>query len=256
METKQFFDAKLGDYQSAVDRALDQIQDENIISRIWAQDHTVWKPEPDEVANRLGWLHCPDVMVEYDVELKALASEVAGQGYTDALLLGMGGSSLASEVMSKVLGGPGLRLAVLDSTDPGAVRALQERLDPVKTLFIVSTKSGGTVETLSFMKAFFSWTTNLTGPDRVGDHFIAITDPGSRLAALAQAHNFRKTLLNDPNIGGRNSALSYFGLAPAALMGVDLGLLLGRAQAMAAQCKLIDKNPGAKLGAILGELAL
>lgn len=253
---EKLIETKLGVYQGAVDSALLQMRNDKIISRVWDHDYTVWKPEPDEVANRLGWLHCPEVMVEQIGGLEALAAQVVEQGYTDALLLGMGGSSLAPEVLSDVLGGSGLRLAVLDSTDPGAVLSYQEKLDPEKTLFIVSTKSGGTVETLSFMKSFFNWTAAAIGLEKTGDHFIAITDPGSKLARLAEEHKFRKTILNAPNIGGRNSALSFFGLAPAALMGVDLGLLLGRAGEMADLCKLENDNPSALLGAIMGELAL
>jgi glucose-6-phosphate isomerase len=188
--------------------------------------------------------------------------KVRGDGYTHALLLGMGGSSLAPEVFRKTFGVKDgyLDLAVLDSTDPGAVLAHAERLDPEKTLFIVSTKSGGTVETLSFFKFFYNWTASALGTDKAGDHFIAITDPGSSLADVAATYNFRTTFLNDPNIGGRYSALSYFGLVPAALVGIDLGILLGRAMTAACNCESCNcpvdgNNIGGRLGAIMGELA-
>jgi glucose-6-phosphate isomerase len=136
----------------------------------------------------------------------------------------MGGSSLAPEVFCTTFGVQEgyLDLAVLDSTDPAAVAALAERLDPQRTLFIVSTKSGTTVETLSFFKFFYNGVSDAIGAQRAGAHFIAITDPGSPLADLADHYHFRDTFLNDPNIGGRYSALSYFGLVPAALIGMDI----------------------------------
>jgi glucose-6-phosphate isomerase len=193
-------------------------------------------------------------------EINALVKGVRADGYTHALLLGMGGSSLAPEVFRMTFGvAPGyLNLDVLDSTDPGAVRAYAEALNPVTTLFIVSTKSGGTVETLSFFKTFYNLTMKVVGKEQVGDHFIAITDPGSSLVKLAEQYNFRATFLNDPNIGGRYSALSYFGLVPAGLIGVDLPELLERASAAAALCgpdTLLEQNPGTWIGAVMGELA-
>jgi transaldolase/glucose-6-phosphate isomerase len=253
----------LGNYQSAVDAALADLRDNSIMARIWKHDHTLWKPDPAEITNRLGWLHSPEVMAEALPEINALAEAVRAEGYTHALLLGMGGSSLAPEVFRFTFGVKKgyLDLAVLDSTDPDAVLAHAKRLDPAKTLFIVSTKSGGTVETFSFFKFFYNWTAEKLGKEKAGSHFIAITDPGSGLADTAKKHNFRKTFLNDPNIGGRYSALSYFGLAPAALIGMDLNLLLERAQTMACNsegcnCPHGGDNSSGKLGAIIGELAV
>jgi glucose-6-phosphate isomerase len=243
-----------------VEAALDEMDGNRIVARIWAYDHTVWKRDPTEVVNRLGWLHTPPVMAVHIPRLEALTEAVRAAGYTDALLLGMGGSSLAPDVFRQVFGTPagGLNLAVLDSTDPAAVLAHAERLDPARTLFIVATKSGTTVETLSFFKFFYNRTLEVVGPGQVGDHFVAITDPGSPLAALAGRYRFRATFLNDPNIGGRYSALSYFGLVPAALAGVDVARLLGRARASASDCwpcTPTRDNPAARLGAILGGLA-
>jgi len=241
----------------SVDAALSQMRAKRIVERIWAHDHTVWKPQPDEITNRLGWLHLPETMPAEVARLEAFAREIRAAGYTQALLLGMGGSSLAPELFSKTVGwvaNPPY-LAVLDSTDPGAVLAHANRLDPAHTLFIVSTKSGGTVETFSFFKFFYNWAADALGVERVGEHFVAITDPGSGLAATAETYRFRTTFLNDPNIGGRFSALSHFGLVPAALVGVDLRLLLERAGAMAAECRKADDNPGLILGAVLGTLA-
>ena len=254
--------ANLGAYQPAVAAALAEIKADRIVARIWAHDHTVWSPDPTEISNRLGWLHSPEVMAEKVAQLQAFADEVRAEGFTHALLLGMGGSSLAPEVFRKTYGvGKGyLDLAVLDSTDPDAILAHADKLDLAKTLFIVSTKSGGTVETFSFFKFFYNRVAELVGREQAGAHFIAITDPGSGLADTAARYNFRATFLTDPNIGGRYSALSYFGLVPAALLGVDLATLLERAQREACNCDgcncAVDgDNRGAQLGAILGELA-
>jgi len=252
----------LGNYQTAVDAALADLRDNTIMARIWKHDHTVWKPEPTEIANRLGWLHSPEVMMEAIPEITAFVDSVRNEGYAHALLLGMGGSSLAPEVFRFTFGVKSgyLDLAVLDSTDADAVQAHAKRLDPAKTLFIVSTKSGGTVETFSFFKYFYNLTAAKIGQKKTGAHFIAITDPGSGLADTAKKYNFRKTFLNDPNIGGRYSALSYFGLVPAALLGVDLKMLLERAATMACNsegcnCPMGGDNSSGKLGAIIGELA-
>ena len=252
--------AALGTYQVAVDRALAKMEQRQVMARIWQHDQTVWRPEPTEITNRLGWLHIAEAMIEHIPRLEALASSVCEAGYDQVLLLGMGGSSLAPEVFRNTFGVKEgyLDLAVLDSTDPGAVLAHAERLDPARTLFIVATKSGGTAETLSFFKFFYNWVAEALGADAAGQHFVAITDPGSRLVDLAQHYGFRATFLNDPNIGGRYSALSYFGLVPAALLGIDVPSLLHRAMAMArgsASDVPVADNAAAWLGAILGQLA-
>jgi len=252
----------LGTYQRSVENALVDLKDNKIIPRIWAHDHTVWKPETKEITNRLGWLHSPELMGESVERITAFVEEVRESGYTHALLLGMGGSSLAPEVLRNTFGVKEgyLDLAVLDSTDPGSVLAHAEELDPQRTLFIVSTKSGTTVETLSFFKFFYNWISDSVGEDLAGKHFIAITDPGTPLVDLAQHFSFRNTFLNDPNIGGRYSALSYFGLVPAALMGIDIRTLLDRAMIMVRNCKVCncpaaDNNIGSRLGVALGEVA-
>jgi transaldolase/glucose-6-phosphate isomerase len=252
--------ANLGDYENLVESALGELMDEQILSRIWKHDHTVWKSDPDEITNRLGWLHIPETMADQLPRLEDLVQGVRADGYTNAVLLGMGGSSLAPEVFRKTFGvAEGfLDLEVLDSTDPAAIIEKMERLDLGRTLFVVATKSGGTVETLSFFKYFYNQVSAQVGEYEAGEHFIAITDPGSRLAELAERYSFRATFLNDPNLGGRYSALSYFGLVPAALLGVDVGLLLDRAMAQACgneACIAAPDNPGAWLGAIIGELA-
>ena len=250
----------LGRYETLVKAALDEMGAHDIIARIWAHDHTVWQPDPTEIVNRLGWLTSPAAMREHVASMVALRDAVRADGYTHALLLGMGGSSLAPEVFRKTFGvGAGaLDLAVLDSTDPSAVLAHADRLDPAKTLFVVSTKSGGTAETLSFFKFFYNRAADALGAEGAGARFVAITDAGSQLDHLAAQHRFRATFRNDPTIGGRYSALSYVGLAPAALIGVEVPWLLESAlQASRACAPSVDvaDNPGAVLGATLGELA-
>jgi glucose-6-phosphate isomerase len=250
----------LGTYRREIERTLREMTERKIVVRIWNHDHTVWKPDPDEIINRLGWLHIVESMRQETDRLKRLAGSLHDDGYRQVLLLGMGGSSLAPQVFRSTFGvrEKHLDLAVLDSTDPEAVRAHAERIDPARTLFIVATKSGGTVETLSFFKYFFRHMTEAVGGAEAGRHFIAITDPGSALTEMAEAYRFRKAFLNDPNIGGRYSALSFFGLVPAALVGVDLTVLLDRAVAMIARCGPdvpAGENPAASLGAVLGHLA-
>jgi len=266
--TDKDFSYNLGNYQATVENALADLRKNKIIERIWAHDHTVWKPEPTEITNRLGWLHSPELMIDSIAEINAFVDKVRRDGFTHALLLGMGGSSLAPEVYRFTFGlrrgepadRPYLDLAVLDSTDPGAVLAHDRRVDPAKTLYIVSTKSGGTVETFSFFKYFYNRVMYELGTQKAGAHFVAITDPGSGLQETAKKYNFRKTFLNDPNIGGRYSALSYFGVVPAALVGFDLNILLKRALMMADSCKdgntqLDAENSAACLGVIMGEMA-
>lgn len=250
---REMLQVSLGAYQQAVDTALEEMAAQRVMQRIWSHDHTVWKTEPTGIDNRLGWLTIAETSKKNIGKLTGLADELRASGYRQAVLLGMGGSSLAPEVFSKTFGPAEgyLKLSVIDSTDPDLILSYAEELDLNKTLFIVSTKSGGTVETLSFFKYFYNRSADTVGADRVGEHFVAITDPGSKLADLAARYSFRTTFLNDPNIGGRYSALSYFGLLPAALLGIDLELLLDRALAAAR-----EGADGARLGAILGRLAI
>ena len=254
--------ANLGSYQPAVDGVLADLKDNRVIARIWEHDHTIWKPEPTEITNRLGWLRAPEVMSENLGRIASLVKSVINEGYTHALLLGMGGSSLAPEVFRRTfrVRDGYLDLAVLDSTNPGAVLASAEQLDIARTLFIVATKSGTTIETISFFKFFYNRVAHAAGVDRAGDHFIAITDAGSHLDALADKYHFRDKFLNDPNIGGRYSALSYFGLVPAMLVGVDVATLLDRTTTMVCNCEGCNcpvggDNTGSWLGVVLGELA-
>jgi transaldolase/glucose-6-phosphate isomerase len=262
MTSSQGITCTLGRYQGLVDQTLAEIRDEQVIERIWQQDHTVWKPEPAEITNRLGWLQSPEAMADSVLRLRPFADAVRAEGYTDALLLGMGGSSLAPEVFRKAFGVTQgyLDLAVLDSTVPGRVWEQAERLDPRRTIVIVSTKSGTTVETLSLFKFFYNWVADAVGKEEAGKHFIAITDPGSPLVDIGTRYRFRLGFLNAPAMGGRYAAISSVGLVPAALIGMDLGQLLDRARAMARLCKPSNsmkeaENPGALLGACMGALA-
>jgi transaldolase/glucose-6-phosphate isomerase len=228
---------------------------EHVTRRIWSKDDTLWGPRGQpEVADRLGWLTAHETYEEEIDDLEAFAQEAVQDGYTDAVLLGMGGSSHAPEVMRRSFGGRQhgcLQLHVLDSTDPGAVLAQQRAVDLERTLFIVSTKSGGTIETISLFEHFWS-----LRPD--GEQFVAITDPGSSLQALASERAFRRTFLNDPDVGGRYSALTFFGLVPAALMGIDLESLLEGAGVAAEGCTSYhsEGNSGLWLGVTLAALAM
>jgi glucose-6-phosphate isomerase len=253
---------RLGNYQPAVEASCARMLNNRIPARIRQRDYTLWKPSPTEITNRLGWLQSPRAMLDVMGQIDVLGAAVRRDGFTSALLLGMGGSSLAPEVFRKTFGvSEGyLNLAVLDSTDPGAVQASSQSCSLTKTLFIVSTKSGGTVETFSLMKYFFNLLSERHGAREAGSRFIAVTDPGSALAELAAVHQFRDTFLNDPEIGGRYSALSCFGLVPAALIGADVRKLLERAAETAdAEIPSEDGGGGAPaglyLGAALGELA-
>jgi transaldolase/glucose-6-phosphate isomerase len=227
---------------------------ERIARRVWAKDESLWGgPGVSEIGDRLGWLTISDAMAERADELVEFARACAADGLTDAVLLGMGGSSLAPEVLWRVFGATdeALALHVLDSTDPAAILAVQEQIDLDRTLFVVSTKSGGTIETLSLFEHFHSLVAD-------GSRFIAITDPGSSLLDLAREHGFRASFENDPNIGGRYSALSLFGLVPAALIGAPVHALLERAVLAEQACAHFDgtqSNPGLWLGLAIGELA-
>jgi glucose-6-phosphate isomerase len=240
---------------SAVEECVALAATERVAERVRSQDATLWAaPGTPEVADRLGWLTIHERMLSGLAEVEAFAREVATEGIEDIVLLGMGGSSLAPEVLRRSFGHheghP--RLHVLDSTDAAAIRAVQAAVDLQRTLFVVSSKSGGTIEPLSLFAHFFS----LVGR---GESFAAITDPGSGLEQLARERGFRRTFSGDPDIGGRYSALSPFGIVPAALMGVDVRSLLEGA-AGAWQTTLAGAEPGADgaavwLGAALSGLA-
>lgn len=254
---------RLGEYEKLVRSSLTTLHKEQVLPRIWQHDHTVWKSDPTEISNRLGWLHCPETMVAAVERIEALARAIGREGLTDTVLLGMGGSSLAPEVLGRIFGAQVgyLNLTVLDSTVPDAVLACANHLDLARTLFISSTKSGTTVETISLTNYFYNVVQTVVPQKNPGHHFIAITDPGSQLETMASRLGFREIFLNDPSIGGRFSALSLCGLVPAGLLGLDLRLLLERARLMAQRCRQwqSDDREGApgclRLGVAMGELA-
>jgi glucose-6-phosphate isomerase len=244
-----------------LDQTLQELETNRVIPRIWSKDPTVWrKPgQPTaEIADRLGWLTAPTMMMPRVKEILSFTEELLREGFTHAVLLGMGGSSLAPYVLARAFGAADgfPTLHMLDSTVPAAIRDCESRIDLARTLFIVASKSGGTIETLSLYKYF--WARVAAVCARPGQQFIAITDPCSELETLARQQGFRATFLNPADIGGRYSALSLFGLVPASLIGLDINRLLRSAQQMAAKCSPaapIDENPGAVLGAFMGAMA-
>lgn len=242
-----------------IEQSIRVLKSNRIIERIWLKDYTVWSNSPDEITNRLDWLTAPWDMQTRLPELNDFYNEIMSSEFSDVVLLGMGGSSLAPELFAKTLNlqkHPGALLHILDTTDPDAILALQTKINLEKTLFLVATKSGGTIETLSLFKHFYNLLTQRAGRMRAGSHFVAITDPASKLVSIAETYKFRKVFLNNPNIGGRYSVFSLFGMLPAILKGIDVVALLDNGIEMAQLCKStnLSSNPGALLGAILGAL--
>ena len=250
----------LGSYQSKVQQRLQAWQKDRFACRLWQKDPTLWSPQPvPELVDRLRWLNLPEQMHGQLDDLAGFAQQARADGIRHVVLLGMGGSSLAPEVFQQSFGNAPSHpaLLVLDSTHPSAVRAVEKGVDLLLTLFLVSSKSGTTGETLSFFRYFWERVSRLTGTP--GRHFVAITDPGTPLEKLARERQFRRTFSAPAEVGGRYSALSVFGLVPAALIGVDVHQLLDRAWQMAEACAFCvpeSDNPGLTLGSALGELAL
>lgn len=256
---------QLGSYARAVEAALDRLSNERIIRRVWDRDASVWSTDPHIQAliqNRLGWLQMPQTMSQQVDALHDFAREVHQSGITHALLLGMGGSGLFAEVCRHVLGVAqhSIDLAVLDTTDPTAIRSSHQHIPLKQLLIVVSSKSGSTVE-ISALSKYFSDVLASSGV-AAGTQIVAITDVGTSLERQAGTWKCRRIFSLGPttgaDVGGRFSALTFFGLVPAALIGSDLAKLLQRAKAMAVSCALrtpIHDNPGAQLGAALGVLA-
>ena len=252
----------LGPLQGQVDASLQEIQKQNLVRRIWTKDPTVWHQNPEHqkiIRNALGWLTISQEQLPQIPKLQAVAKDVQEAGFKHVLLLGMGGSSLCPEVLRMtygvIEGYP--ELHVLDSTVPSQVRSFEQNVDLSDTLCIVASKSGSTTEPLVFQKYFFERMRQAVG-EKAGQHFIAITDPGSLLEGVAKQLNFRHILPGVPEIGGRYSALSNFGIVPAALMGLDVERFLHQTERMRHACDAsvpAQENPGVILGAVLGALA-
>ena len=245
---------ELGPLEGAVGRRLAAWRQERVAERLWARDHTLWFSEPRaELTDRLGWLDLPEAMPGRADELQLLADAVRDDGIDRVVLLGMGGSSLAPEMFQRTFGNAVDRpeLTVLDSTHPGAVNRLTGELNLARTGFVVASKSGGTVETLSLFRHF--WTALEKDPGR-GARFLAITDPGSALETLGRERGFRAVVTAPADVGGRFSALCPFGLLPAALIGVDTTALLASARRGAALTHT-EEGPAFTLGAVLGGAA-
>ncbi len=241
---------------TAVSEILSNWTSSNKVQKIWQKDAALWTNKDE--AKWLEWLNVVADQQKSLADYEAFALEIKDAGFTDVLLLGMGGSSLAPEVFAVTYGSqPGFpRLRILDSTDPQQIRDLDATVDAKKTLFVVSSKSGSTLEPNIYMAHFLAMVKQAVGEDKAGSHFVAITDPDSKLAAVAKSENFRRVFLGYPGIGGRYSALSPFGIVPAALIGLDLKTFLAQAQEMAEQCQSNDdENPGLVLGAIMGAAA-
>ena len=252
----------LGEYVSSVTRLASRLDAANVPVRLRAHDYTLWSDDTTEIVDRLGWLTLPEDIRAKVEELPRFTETARRDGYRHVVLLGMGGSSLGPEVIRRVIG-PSEDSAypdmhTLDSTVPAWVTTTTAAVDPARTLFVVSSKSGTTTEPLALYAWFRHLANSCVDQRNAGGNFVAVTDPNTPLAKLAKAEGFRGAFYNDPNVGGRYSVLSCFGLVPAALTGVDLPRLLDTAESMQRQCLSacsVGENPGARLGTVIGALA-
>ncbi len=244
--------------KQAVDATLKNWQDKGKMTRLWKGDASLWSGDDED--KWLGWLHVAEDQIAQAQQLADVTAEASRSGFRHALLLGMGGSSLCPEVLKTTfgnqLGYP--EMHVLDSTDPARIKTIESQIDLATTFFIVASKSGSTLEPNIFKQYFFNRLQQIVGKENAGRRFIAITDPGSKMQQVAEADRFHHIFFGVPSIGGRYSALSNFGLVPAAIMGLDVRRLLDNTEEMIQACAAAvpaDQNPGAILGAILGTLA-
>ncbi len=249
-------------YGDKIRERLRSLEKADFVKRMWRKDASVWKSDPSEqqtISSALGWLHVADKMVPVVPRLQQFATEVAQRGFKQVVHMGMGGSSLAPLTFTRSFstGKNRLPLSVLDTTDPATILRIERSVPLAETLFIVASKSGTTTEARAFQEYFYERLKSVKGSS-AGENFVAITDPGTPLVDLANDRKFFRIFLNFADIGGRYSALSYFGLVPAALMGVDIGELLERALVMVHCCNTtsyISEESGLALGAAIGELA-
>jgi transaldolase / glucose-6-phosphate isomerase len=246
-----------GDLAQNVKATLEDWKKNDKVKRLWARDASLWTNKDE--GNWLGWLGIVDEQIAHNADFKNIADEIHSAGFTHLVLLGMGGSSLCVEVFGKTFGKKDgyPQVHILDSTDPAQIRTLESKIDIAKTIFIVASKSGTTLEPNIFEQYFYEKVKQSVGASEAGKRFIATTDPGSQMQKVAESHGFRHIFYGVPSIGGRYSALSNFGMIPAAIQGVDVPKFLDRAEEMVHACALAvpaDENPGAILGAILGTL--
>lgn len=267
-EAKRDFDrpapltVSLGGYDEAVRAVLEDAAEEKVVERIWKKDASLWKEESAHqkiIANSLGWLTVSGEMLNVADELRSFAESITAAGFQQVMVGGMGGSSLCPEVLRQTFGRQAgfPELLVLDSTDPDTLNNFKQKIDVSKCLFIIASKSGTTTEPNCFHRFWYKEVAQQR--DTPGNSFVTITDPGSQMADTAAAEGFRRIFLNQADIGGRYSALSYFGMVPGALMGADAARLLRQTQSMVAACAAevaVADNPGALLGAIMAECAL
>ena len=251
----------LDQYEESIRNALADLDRNEVPRRIWERDHTVWKPDLTEIGDRLGWLTVAGDMRESIVDTKTFSDEAKDEGYRHIVLLGMGGSSLGALAIYSLFGGAKgyPELIVLDTTVPDAIASVVHEVDCSKTLFIVASKSGTTIEPNVLYRYFRTLVEQAVGVSEAGHHFVAICDRGTALEDLAYKDSFRRVFLNPADIGGRYSVQSLFGMVPAALTGVEIDTLLARVEAMSLACKgdvPSGDNPGAWLGAAIASLAL
>jgi transaldolase/glucose-6-phosphate isomerase len=238
-----------GPLETALSEKIASLDNEKLTERLWKRDYRVWQPHPEEIVNRMGWLDTPRYMQDQVTRLEHFVAELVSSGIREILWCGMGGSSLFARVVEQAWPTPhGVRIEVLDTSHPVTLKRVLDRYQPKKSLVVIASKSGKTLETRSQLELFWS-------RDPSGSHYLAITDPGTELEKLALSRGFRALFRNDPTIGGRYSALSYFGLVALAFKGVPLKAWLHSAEAMAtacAPCVPAMENPGLVLGTILG----
>lgn len=254
--------ASLGKYADAVSAAIKEAEKGDVMRRVWRKDAALWKEDEAHqkiIKNALGWLTVPDMMIGVEDDLAQFADRIRGvREFKHVMVCGMGGSSLCPEVLRQTFGKQEgyPELLVLDSTDPDAFSDIADQIDITHCLFIISSKSGTTTEPLVFYHYWYDQVSKRK--ENPGENFIAVTDPGTKMETDATADHFKRIFLNPPDIGGRYSALSYFGMVPAALAGIDFRKLLDRAECIVHSCASVvpaSENPGAKLGAIMGECA-
>ena len=241
-------------HQEQIDQLLSDLRSNRVVERIWQKDESLWPQSALQPTPALGWLNVMDELLAAADAIKQLVEDVCTENYSHVVLLGMGGASIASEVLRTVFGvkQSHLSLIVLNSNDPLSVMRYSEQLDPRRTLFLLCSKSGYTVETTLLFRYFYHWVAASEGNAQAGEHFVAITDPESETAALARALGFRMTFLSNPAISGHYSALSHFGMVPAALAGIDFVKLLQRASDAAANCRQLGaEDRSAWLAALL-----